>query len=1005
MEKNVRKNRGLFSLVFCLVFACLLLPAVIVCTVKAQSNKQAEFQNNLQDTYTLGETVDLTVSGFQVEGAETLAFYSCKTIAPNGMTMDSNNLTLDQMGEYTIVYTLDNLGAQKHTVKINVKEASYYINGVGSASYGSHEYITAFNGINVSLQPGDRFVYSNVIDLSEFGAKESFFSWHCAPLTPGEREFTVFKLKVEDIYNPSNYFVIDSHCVNDAGYGPIVAYSGVSVRNETEIFYFKTSSTIIESGYPYGNGNIFSFHGTPGEGHTFNDDYLSYYFDIAQNRIFVASNEGEEYEILLDLVACGQGWEPLKTGEVKMTFWADEYEASSANMFITKIGHDDLSQKYAKDTLKPIVNVDLKSYQADALPKAKVGAGYTLFDATAYDIIDGELNVDSYVYYNYNASNQVSVMIQDGKFVPTKEGIYTIVYKSVDKSGNITKKEYEVEAVNDLEEITLTLSNQVVEAITGDHVALAMATAEGGSGICSITAQVSLNDTTYQVNDGTFIPNKEGTYKVVFTATDYCGFSETQSYDITVNYSSKPIFLETNLKDLRDVYILGYGYALPTLSAGYYSEAGELIALQPTISVDNGTVANGNYSPAQEGTVIFTYSVSINGETTSLVSETKQVVALKGEDNNFDLKNLFNYDPDIVTGQYNADGYVNYVIKQDTTLGFINELLSNDLLVTFAFNGSCANFGQMIIKLTDVNDSNKSLHITLAKVGNGLKGYCSGVSMVNLDYIFAANSVDDLQCSFKGTSVFIGEVELPVIYYENGDLFQGFPSSKVKMEIEYTDVFGSGVEVSFNNINGQIMRYVVDGIRPKIVVLEEKGGTKLINSIYKIPASIAADVISPSLKYETISVVDKDKNYVTATDGTILKDAPIKEYFIELSQYGSYRVTYRAEDLNGNKTLDNQNSFMLHVFDQTPPSISLVAGYETSAKVGQTVNVASYTQLKDNYATEVKVHIIVHSPDGKYTMLDSSTFEATTKGTYTVFYYAYDDNGNFTVKKYSVKVG
>ena len=68
---------------------------------------------------------------------------------------------------------------------------------------------------------------------------------------------------------------------------------------------------------------------------------------------------------------------------------------------------------------------------------------------------------------------------------------------------------------------------------------------------------------------------------------------------------------------------------------------------------------------------------------------------------------------------------------------------------------------------------------------------------------------------------------------------------------------------------------------------------------------------------------------------------------------------------------------------------------------GQTVTIAEISATDDN--SEVSVYTVLIKPDGKV-MQTEKTFVADVKGTYYIYYYVSDSNGNVTLLYYTITV-
>ena len=121
-----------------------------------------------------------------------------------------------------------------------------------------------------------------------------------------------------------------------------------------------------------------------------------------------------------------------------------------------------------------------------------------------------------------------------------------------------------------------------------------------------------------------------------------------------------------------------------------------------------------------------------------------------------------------------------------------------------------------------------------------------------------------------------------------------------------------------------------------------------------------------------------------------------QDYIFMPEEYGMHRVSYTAKDLAG-KT----KSFIctINVMDRTPPEITVE--HIGNVKVGETVNFPKATIIDNNNAiyyawvsVEYDSYVKVIAED------DTWTFKFA--GTYIIEYGASDEDGNYTVYKYTI---
>ena len=239
-------------------------------------------------------------------------------------------------------------------------------------------------------------------------------------------------------------------------------------------------------------------------------------------------------------------------------------------------------------------------------------------------------------------------------------------------------------------------------------------------------------------------------------------------------------------------------------------------------------------------------------------------------------------------------------------------------------------------------------------------------------------------------------------YDYNKNEFNGFPSNKVRFEIEFKGVTGVS-EVSISKISNQpINKYTEeDFIGPQLVPLTQYELVNNIGTKLKIYKAISCDVLDTYANI-TISVKNPDGTYAMADDGTtLLKNVANGEYVLTLNEFGSYSIEYKAFDTNGNPSVFTRN---ISVFDFIPPELHIEKDVPKTAKVGDKIILPTAIVSDNRTATNnIVINIIVYSPTGDSKFYSNGMIYEK-KGTYTVSYLAVDGEGNIAVETFKIKV-
>jgi len=232
----------------------------------------------------------------------------------------------------------------------------------------------------------------------------------------------------------------------------------------------------------------------------------------------------------------------------------------------------------------------------------------------------------------------------------------------------------------------------------------------------------------------------------------------------------------------------------------------------------------------------------------------------------------------------------------------------------------------------------------------------------------------------------------------NGKEFNGFPSQKVYVSFEFEGVYASGGEILLSNINNQPLNNSVlaDGINTQIQVNGDFILSSTINQKAVICSATASDVIDT---YSKVSITVTQKgSYVKADDGTVLNNAPNKEYVITLDNYGQYQVAYSYSDsVNDEKKLIKN----ITVYDFESPEIYVEGDVMKTAKVGDAIKLPT-ASAEDNVTKDLVVSIFVYEGDNGRVYKEGMTFEK--QGTCVIRYFVCDEAGNTAVKVYKINV-
>ena len=959
----------------------------------------------LGSEYLIGTEVEIPDYSFDVAGG---AVTATKTVYfPDGRAFRADKVTPDVMGYYTVEYSADTSeGFKTETKKFYAYSNLYETKGIKSETYyGAHSLTPNNQGLIVSLASAGTFHFNGIIDLSKLTALDKLFSFYVTPEKPGEMDTYTLRFTFTDIYNSDNYLTIIINASRDGiGHGVSYIQAGTNFQPTTGI---EANQNKIHRNNIYGFPANFSFYGSDKSGVS-NESFLvnnkiEIYFDAASKQLLSKTNSMNNSLIVDfdDPAYFSDLWNDFfTTGEVTMSVSSENTIKTSTNLVFTEIAGYDLTDNKLVDKQDPVVTVNNLGYET--LPDAVLNNPYPMFEVTALDQYSGELNATAKVYENYGSPSQIELDVVDNVFVPTHTGKFFAVYSAKDYSDNVGEVKYEINCVAQGNPITLNVSSDREDTgYVGTYIEVAESTATGGNGKINIEIKVADSDgNEVPLENGKFKPMKADIYTVDYIAKDFVSQKKPYTYTVQVSVSDKPVFDSEAM--LPKYIISGYEYQLPALTAYDYTAGGAEVTAEVEVTDDDGTRTLGADNkvtfkvnePGGKRDIRISYKAS-NGNGTTPVYYDLTAYNVYNSLGRLDMSRYF-VGENIISEP--AASYVAITAKSGNETAdtmFINSLVANGLTTTFEIDPAKSQFGRLNIYLTDSVNPAQQVKFSFRKTMTSAKFSINDGNEYDTDSTFTG-SVTEFLINYRDERVSIDNTSFMAINdYLGGGVFEGFSSGKVYMRIEMAEITG---ESSFRmkNISSQVINNaILDRVGPRIVLNGTYGGMHDIGSTISLPSAIAGDVLDPYVNV-TVTVTDPDRKVVTAKDGTNMLAVPAdKAYEFEVSSYGVYLVSYYSEDAGGEYT---NFTFSVSVLDKEAPVITLSRENVTTAKVGETVVIASATATDNLDAAEnitVKQYLVI--PGGRVMSVPGNSFVANEAGEYIVRYFAMDSAGNFTI--------
>lgn len=1025
---------------------CTFVSAGMVSASSAQNDVILNMAS-LNNEYTKGEEFSVPQATLTQDGETKEA--TSVVIYPDGTRYKLKDITLSQTGKYVIEYSavFNNVKYAK-TVEFIVSQPLYQVNNnmLGSATYYDNYEILEYDGttsnlsgVLIDLPSGGEFCFNNVIDFSEKTKMDAFVNFLILPNEVGKKDIENLYFKLTDIHDSENFVIISYHDVDNSNveygvnvmapssaihnYGQLVNYSYVFTRSYVKAgaaFQPKVGveGSIIhkDNQFGYVDGDC-SFHGTPSIDPTtalcngyLRDSITPIALDYESKGVY--SSEG----LVTDLDSSEyytDKWTGFSADAAYLSIYAGTYtDNDSAKIFLTDIAGFDLSENMFVDTTSPVLNVDFEGVDKTNLPNGVVGQGYPIFSASALDQIDGAVDVNVVVYYNYNSSNRQLCEIKDDKIYPKRSGLYTIIYEAKDKMSNLTQERYDFTVVTDMSPITTRVEENISsQALVGEWIDIAELVVDNYVERYDVDVSVSCDGKSFEVMNNAFLPTQLGEYVITYSVTDFVGRKAQTNYTVNVLGNRAPVFFE-EIK-FPEYLISGKSYDLTALSAYSYENnaMGEEVEVKIYLSDKDGRreITGSSFIPnvaASGDDVSIEYEASNTFGVETLTYPRKCYIV--NDDNGLDMTKYFIPNGDLTVDA--KDTYISVFTETDKSgFTFLNALLSNNVELKFSSDSNYNHFSSVNVYLTDYADESIAIKISFEK-----DGASSSVSINNsIDKYSLDSSFDNEKFNFylrfnafanTLATDYDENVVISVIDTVYGKEFSGFPSGKVYLKVEFDGVTG-GSAIKVRELCKQPLNNISkDNIKPTVNVFGEYSSNYKLNTVVELYDAIAGDVLAPTVTF-TMSVRDPLGKIVKDVNGVDLQNVEVKNYQIQLCDYGTYTITYNAKDSSG---LANIHREYLRVLDDVAPKITLSTELPNKVSVGSTINLASATALDE---VDGKTNVFIYIEDSRGSMLEMvGSNEANYKytfaraGTYIINYLALDNAGNMALITHKIIV-
>lgn len=969
---------------------------------KVTYNKMMPARAIVGDEYNIPRLTAETASGKKLASSTLYAPDGSKVALSSGMAK------IEQVGTYKISYI----------VRFD-KEYTYDV--YFDAYYNNANVFTVEDADGVTAELGDSgtlfnsalegtlitytkenswATYDRIIDLSKNSVDDPLIKVMVVPSQVGKLDYWQYTVRLTDVHNPSIYvdiLVYKGSWGNEYSY--VKAGSNEQVPAGWEMDKVLTSSN---AGCPIN----YSFTGESILG----TELATLYYDYSEKAVYVGNIKRPGYSygnqvIDLDDTDCFPEnflFDGFTTGEVYLSISVQFMQADVAKLLVTEVNGTPISAEWLDDKMPPVINVDIEGYDEESLPVGLTGVAYPIFKAEAFDSVDGWTDVSVKVYKEFQTASQQEFVVINNCFIPDESGVYSIVYKSIDKSGNMSEKILAIEVTDSLADFEYIFEGSFnTTYYVGEYFDLPLGEVVGGSGKVNIELKLmSPNNAQIDYSNG-YMFDEAGEYAFSIGFKDYLGRVFTKTYDIEVTVSDKPILYEIPLfKSMLN----GFAYVLPECQAVDYSTG---ILQKPTTAIKvvykgQETVlgTDRKFTPAvqnHQDIIKIVYSATnANGQTTEMEYEVS--VLMINVDGGIDMSRYFKLDNAVASDK--TDSYVEFETQTDgATLSFVNPLIVNNLQFELYVPATKNNFSSFTVTYTDSIDKTVARSITIYK----------GVESTNYSYFtsggerkeVAGNFFDKtsygFSIKFNNNSNYFYDCNANLnltkaLLTDAGREFVGFPSGKVYLTITFNGVTNTSALRVMLIGNQNFSNLTSDRVAPQMQLSAFLERSAEINKPFTVPSAMAADVLNSEVKL-TLTIKRGSQ--------TIYNGAIDKDYVFTPTEYGPYSVTYEATA--GGRTASTK--YQVVVKDQIKPTLKLNGDVPTSGKVGEVMNLPTAT-ANDNNSSNMRIWIFVTKPNGRMVTLatDATSYTPDEKGEYKVSYYVEDEYANYTYYHYTVNV-
>ncbi len=976
----------------------------------------------LQSEYAYGTVIDVPAGQLTVGDESFTVQPTVRT--PQGTVRELTQLSLDEVGQYTLEYSVvkdgkyysatDSFVVYDYTFSNSVTNAplTYQKAVYTEITSGNQTAEVEIDGLAFSLKPSETVQSSQILNLNGCTKEDVLISIEATPVVNGVPDANELYVRFTDIYDENNHITAK---IKRDPQDPDVDYSYVfgSYGAQPYLSYY---NGIAQEHANYGTSIRNGMIGEWIQGHT----AIDLFYDYEEKALYTRGGSGNPELVINFAQDFATAWQGFTTGEVYLTVWADAYETVDTTkpyngMIMELYGtdltagmqeNDPVSLYRVQETKAPSIDFGEYKFQKD-IPDGMVGHPYSVFGSYGYSIyVQEEPQVR--VYYGYYSSSRYVLEIENGAFVPQHDGMHTIEYIVTDIFGNKATKLVDVYVRKDVgKNFTLRVEDYegYQTGMTGESVALPTVESvetEGQLGNVRIDVKaIHADGTEAPVENYAFLPKKGGEWTITYTATDAVQRIGSFSFKVQVAVNESVVFVPA--EHWNDYAIVGAKNPIPVVEVVDYTLGGEvkpadkIYAKKGTQSVE---ISDGYFVPTEAGAYTIVYEATSSKNRTSQIeySITAVDVGFNGE---ISMDKYF-YSEGIVASE-TFDNYIQLSVMGNQKIDFIRPINGEEFFFDFNLEaGTAATAVELQIK--DFNNPEQAVTLVFAKGDDGATLSVNGGRAKALGGLIFGGGAD-FPVSISEGKIVVDANRAVIETYANGAPFQGFGSQLVTLSVTIRSDSDSPIDFYVNGVSEQRFTNITeDYIAPTVLRSELLTSRILPGEEIKIPKVQLIDVLDP---YVTASMTVYGPKGEVAKDvnGTLLEDVAVDcDYILKPTEIGTYTIVYNYADTAGNG--GGQDGF--RVITREKPIIQ-VSTDAAIGKVGKAITIRTATV--ESRSENVKLYIFVHGSEsslqeltkkenGEYTM----QFTAKKAGLYKIRYLAVDEWNNISIVEYAITV-